>query len=61
MEVPLPPEDIPVFQKLANLKNHADLWDPADISYAEFCDLYCEVAIKLFDEADKGVSSDYSN
>lgn len=50
----LPPE-----QKLANLKNMAELFDPKDISYAEFCDIYCEVAIKLFDEADKDISSDY--
>lgn len=53
--------ELPPSQKLANLKNHAELFDPADITYAEFVELYTEVAIKLYDDEDRNISSDYSN
>lgn len=37
--------------KLANFKNMADLFDPADVPYADFVDVYTEIAVKLHSES----------
>lgn len=45
-----PEGDPTIGEKLANLAAHAELWCPEDMSYADFAEVYVEVARKLYEE-----------